>query len=104
MITCFLIYLWCLCSNEKKEQRRIYRASSDELRVGMTRGEVIYVMTNHVTEKHPYLLGPDYSGYSTDSDGTMHFTIRQGAWVEKERLVVYFDENNKVKSWDSMTF
>ena len=101
---CFLIFYGCyLASAWNKEQARKCRASTDELRVGMTRGEVIYIMTNHVVEKFPSLF-VDYDSYSTNSNGTMIFTIRQGAYVVKERLVVYFDENDEVASWRSMTF
>jgi hypothetical protein len=103
LIALLLIFLLIVCPiwfyHAHTEVKRISTASSDELQVGMTREEVIDIMTNHA------FMGSCVKNYSTDSDGTMYFITKYGSFgIAQERLVVEFNKNNKVKSWHTIPF
>lgn len=88
----FLVYIVGAASDAK----RVSEATA-ELEVGMTRGEVIELMSPNIP------FAP--KNYTVDSDGSMTFIVERGGFnVVTKRIRAYFGEDDRLVKWETLPY
>ncbi len=78
------------------DAKRVSEATA-ELEAGMTRGEVIELLSPNVP------FAP--KNYTVDSDGSMTFIVERGGFnVVTKRIRAYFSEDDRLVSWETLPY